>query len=140
MGNMNVYEETFEEISGKFASKLKGGGNFSLSNTNKTVNTNDELDMYADDFDLKLQKQMTGDSNGESSKQNEPTELGMDDSKLTWEFKWKLEDNECHGPYSTDQMYKWSLDGYFKDGVFVKKCGTETQFNSSNRVDFELFL
>ncbi|XP_055316800.1 CD2 antigen cytoplasmic tail-binding protein 2 homolog [Sitodiplosis mosellana] len=143
MGNMNVYEETFEEISAKFASKLKGGGGFSLSKTDKSIDVGDALDMYADDFDSKEQKQMTsGDSgaDGESSKQDQTTDLGVDDSKITWEFKWKLDDTECQGPYTTDQMYKWSLDGYFKDGVFVKKCGIESQFNSSNRIDFELYL
>lgn len=147
MGNMNVYEETFEEISVKFASKLKGGGAFSIASTSKTMDADDGLDMYADDFDSKEQKRMTGngDSNGESSKQNEPsgsatTELGIDDSNIKWEFKWKLEDTKCEGPYTTDQMYKWSQNGYFKDGVFVKKCGTESQFNSSNRIDFELYL
>lgn len=141
MGNMNVYEETFEEISAKFASKLKGGGGFSLA-ADKTVDADDALDMYADDFDTKEQKQMTsGDDNGESSKQEpETTDLGVDDSKITWEFKWKIDDTACQGPYTTDQMYKWSLDGYFKDGVFVKKCGTDSQFNSSNRIDFELYL
>lgn len=145
MGNMNVYEETFEEISAKFASKLKGGGEFNLTSGDKKVDdTDDALDMYADDFDSKEQKQMHVDSNnGESSQQkDEPktTELGIDDSKITWEFKWKLDDTECEGPYTTDQMYKWSLDGHFKDGVFVKKCGIDSQFNSSNRIDFELYL
>lgn len=144
MGNMNVYEETFEEISAKFASKLKGGGKFSLANDAKKVNADDGLDMYADDFDSKEKNQMDVDDCGESSQskvdESKTTELGMDDSKLLWEFKWKLDDTKCEGPYTTDQMYKWSLDGHFKDGVFVKKCGTDTQFNSSNRIDFELFL
>lgn len=138
MGNMNVYEETFEEISAKFASKLKGGGGFSLSKTDKTADTDDGLDMYADDFDSKEKKIKIDD--GESSKQNETTDLGVDDSKITWEFKWKLDDTKCEGPYTTDQMYKWSQDGHFKDGVFVKKFGTDQQFNSSNRIDFELYL
>lgn len=141
MGNMNVYEETFEEISAKFASKLKGG--LSLASANK-ADPDDALDMYADDFDAKEQQQIAGQSHkGSETEQTSDattTELGVDDSNVTWEFKWKLEDTECQGPYTTDQMYKWSQDGYFKDGVFVKKCGTESQFSSSNRVDFELYL
>lgn len=142
MGNMNIYEETYEEISAKFASKLKGGGEFSLANTSKAVDADDALDMYADDFDTKEQKRMTDDNNEQSgtSSEDKTATLGIDDSKITWEFKWKVDDTDTQGPYTTDQMYKWSQDGYFKDGVFVKKCGAESQFSSSNRIDFELYL
>lgn len=135
MGNMNVYEETYEEISAKFASKMKSSS----------------LDMYADDFDESEQQRKAGDSkssagvaSGSSSQQQQPqptTALGVDDSSIKWEFKWSMDDANVQGPFTTDQMYKWSQDGYFKDGVFVKKCGAESQqFNSSNRIDFELYL
>lgn len=136
MGNMNVYEETFEEISAKFASKMKSSS----------------LDMYADDFDEQQQKAgaskdsvgaaASGSSSQQQPKESQPTTaLGVDDSNITWEFKWSMDDAKIQGPYTTDQMYKWSQDGYFKDGVFVKKCGSESQqFNSSNRIDFELYL
>lgn len=137
MGNMNVYEETYEEISAKFASKLKSELN--LANADK-ADPDDGLDMYADDFDTKEQKQIAGSSKDESDPQSESTALGVDDSVITWEFKWKLEDTKSQGPYTTDQMYKWSTDGHFKDGVFVKKCGSESQYSSSHRVDFELYL
>lgn len=134
MGNMNVYEETYEEISAKFASKMKSSS----------------LDMYADDFDESEQQRKAGDSKSSagvasgSSSQQQPqptTALGVDDSSIKWEFKWSMDDANVQGPFTTDQMYKWSQDGYFKDGVFVKKCGAESQqFNSSNRIDFELYL
>lgn len=134
MGNMNVYEETYEEISAKFASKMKSSS----------------LDMYADDFDESEQQRKAGDSKSSagvasgSSSQQQPqptTALGVDDSSIKWEFKWNMDDANVQGPFTTDQMYKWSQDGYFKDGVFVKKCGAESQqFNSSNRIDFELYL
>lgn len=139
MGNMNVYEETFEEISAKFASKMKGAS----------------LDMYSDDFDANVQKKTTDESKNDgnalasasasastSASVSQPTTaLGVDDSIITWEFKWKMDDANIQGPYTTDQMYKWSQEGYFKDGVFVKKCGSDSQqFNSSNRIDFELYL
>lgn len=143
MGNMNIYEETFEEISAKFASKLKGGGEFSLASASKSaVNADDALDMYADDFDTKEQKRITFENDDKSNAQTEDKTgtLGIDDSVITWEFKWKLDDTDIQGPYTTDQMYKWSQDGYFKEGVFVKKCGTDSQFSSSNRIDFELYV
>lgn len=138
MGNMNIYEETYEEISAKFASKLKGGGQFTLKSDDNPMEADDALDMYADDFDTKEQKQKQ--VTGESSQKQKTVRFGVDDSSISWEFKWKIDDPECHGPHTTDQMFKWSQEGYFKDGVFVRKCGSEAQFNSSNRIDFELYL
>ncbi|OWR40963.1 putative Aspartyl beta-hydroxylase [Danaus plexippus plexippus] len=47
---------------------------------------------------------------------------------------------EISGPHSTEQMQKWSTDGHFKTGVWVRKYGEDTQFYSSSRIDFELYL
>lgn len=135
LGNMNIYEETYEEIAKKFSSKLKGGGELNLATTNATAD--DALDMYADDFDTKEQQRMDTENSGESSKINETEH---DDNEVQWEYKWKMDDTELHGPFKTEQMQKWVDDGHFKDGVFVRKCGTDSQFHSSNRIDFELYL
>lgn len=56
-----------------------------------------------------------------------------------WEYKEKEGSKEINGPYSTEQMAKWSESGKFKSGVLVRKCGSE-QFYTSNRIDFELYL
>ncbi|CAG9818368.1 unnamed protein product [Phaedon cochleariae] len=129
LGNMDVYQETYEHIQAKVADSEK---------KNRAVVSEPELDMYADDFDEKEKKVKFG---GESSSSHE---TGADDSlnqknELLWEFKWKIEDEEIHGPHSTAQMVKWSKENYFKGGVMVRKCGENSNFYTSNRIDFELY-
>lgn len=134
LGNMDIYQETYEQINAKFGSKLKSG----ILNDD-----NDALDMYADDFDAKEQNKITaGPSSGVHSTKDATasTSVSVTNDTVQWEFKWKQNDTACHGPFTTEQMQQWVTDGYFKDGVFVKKIGTDTQFYSSNRVDFELYL
>lgn len=133
LGNMDIYEETYEQIQAKFGSKLKGG----LLNDD-----NDALDMYADDFDAKEQnKIVSGPSSGAQSTSKATASTSSDRSDVVqWEFKWKQSDTACHGPFSTEQMQQWVTEGYFKDGVFVRKVDSDTQFHSSNRVDFELYM
>lgn len=144
MGNMDIYQETYEDINSRFASKLKGSGALS-TDEKKKVEEDDELDMYADDFDTKeKQKKMTDDSTkptdeAASEREKEETRCAIS-NEVKWEFKWKQEDTDTHGPYSTEQMQHWVDQGFFKDGVFVRKAGDESQFHSSNRVDFELYL
>lgn len=130
MGNMDIYEETYEHISTKFASKLKA---------NDAANNDDALDMYADDFDSKEKTKIpaAGDGGASTSAQ---TESEVASNSIQWEFKWKQDDEKCEGPHSTEQMLKWANDGHFKNGVQVRKIGSETQFYSSNRVDFDLYL
>lgn len=121
MGNMDVYEETYEEINRKFASKLK------------SADKADDLDIFGDDFDANAKPTAAQAATSEE----QPKDV---DNNIKWEFKWTMDDTEVHGPYATEQMSKWADDGYFKDGVFVKKCGADTQFHSSNRIDFDLYL
>lgn len=118
-GNMSVYEETYEAIEKKIKS-LSG------------MTTAAELDMFGD-FDGKEQEKM--DEGG--------TEEAAAEEKLMWEFKWKQEDGDekIFGPYDTEQMQNWVGEGYFKEGVFVRKVGAlEPKFYTSNRIDFELYL
>ena len=62
--------------------------------------------------------------------------------EVSWEFKWKQEDDaELHGPFNSHQMLQWADDGYFENGVYVRKCGASTsEFYSSTRIDFGLYL
>lgn len=146
LGNMDIYEETYEHINEKFASKLKSSGGAGSSGTSKSIGNDDgALDMYADDFDTKEQEKIVD----VTTKPSEASDIGVEQKEATaatnanqiqWQFKWKKDDNDSHGPFSTEQMQQWVDDGYFKDGVFVKKIGTDQQFYSSNRVDFELYL
>lgn len=118
-GNMDIYQETYEEIT----IKIKGA-------EIKPIEKEPELDMYADDFDTKEKDKIA--SSTKDSKPEEQTQM--------WEFKWKAEDDNIKGPYTTAQMIKWSKENYFKDGVMVRKCGEDdSRFYASNRIDFELY-
>ncbi|XP_060806452.1 CD2 antigen cytoplasmic tail-binding protein 2 homolog isoform X2 [Amyelois transitella] len=124
MGNMDIYQESYEKIS-KIISK------------DKSKNDDADLDMYADDFDQKeketLSKDQGATENTEEDKDDEP-------KQVKWEFKWNQNDSEVSGPHSTEQMQKWSEDGYFKTGVWVRKHGEDSQFYNSSRMDFELYM
>lgn len=132
MGNMDIYEETYEHIQSKYSAKTK----LDTKCESDPTSTNDELDMYADNFDVKEKVKLVG---GASNDNNDKKDADAA-VEVMWEFKWKQTDSEVHGPYSSAQMQQWVSEGYFKDGVFVKKFGQDTQFNSSNRIDFELYL
>lgn len=134
MGNMDIYEETYEQIHSKYAAKTQLDA--TESGNGASSSANDELDMYADNFDVKEKVKLDA---GSSNKTNDTEDVAAS-TEVMWEFKWKQTDAEVHGPYSSAQMQQWVTEGYFKDGVFVKKFGQDTQFNSSNRIDFELYL
>lgn len=138
MGNMDIYQETYEQINAKFASKLKGTGALPATSS-KNENDEDALDMYADDFDIKEKEKKTEPST-KAADEGKSAEQTTNPNDIQWEFKWKQDDTETHGPFSTQQMQHWVDQGYFKDGVFVKKSGVDSQFYSSNRVDFELYF
>lgn len=148
MGNMDIYEETFEKITAKYAAKTK------LSTTASSTITSavdDPLDMYADDFDTKEKSKIvtivpTTATDAELMGPPAPVKpisaaIEPIENEVMWEFKWKPDDEDIHGSFSSAQMQHWVEEGYFKDGVLVRKVGQEnTQFNTSNRVDFELYL
>lgn len=59
---------------------------------------------------------------------------------VNWEFKWEDTDEaKIYGPYSSEQMQEWVEQDYFKDGVYVRKTGSNQAFNNSRRIDFELY-
>ncbi|KAG4072572.1 hypothetical protein HA402_004661 [Bradysia odoriphaga] len=134
MGNMDVYEETYEQIHAKYAAKTQLDATKPANGASSSAN--DELDMYADNFDTKEKMKLDA---GSSNKTNDAESVEAS-TEVMWEFKWKQADTQVHGPYSSSQMQQWVTEGYFKDGVFVKKFGQDSQFNSSNRIDFELYL
>ncbi|KAJ8685758.1 hypothetical protein QAD02_021551 [Eretmocerus hayati] len=46
--------------------------------------------------------------------------------EVGWELKWSQEeDAEVHGPHTSEQMYKWSREGFFKKGAWVRKSGQD---------------
>lgn len=122
---MDIYQESYEKISNIIAKK-----------SGKSDDA--DLDMYADDFDKKEQKQLGKDNKDESTSNNDDEEENANNVK--WEFKWNQNDEQTEGPHSTEQMQKWSEEGHFKTGVWVRKHGEDTSFYNSNRMDFELYL
>lgn len=90
--------------------------------------------MYADNFGDK-EKQKLGDGATENL-----DETPSKEQKLMWEFKWDQNKDEIVGPHTTEQMLKWANEGYFKTGVWVRKCGENGSFYTSNRIDFDLYL
>lgn len=130
-GNMNVYETTFEQIK----LKIKNVIDKNAAGSSKDV----ELDMYADDFDVKeKQKKDPSDKSVSFKKPEDPPE--PDESSLMWEYKLTQNEGEVvHGPFTTEQMSKKVENGDFKENVFVRKIGDE-RFYSSARIDFDLYL
>ena len=64
-------------------------------------------------------------------------EMSTDD--IMWEYKWKHEDTEIHGPFSSSEMLAWTDEDFFKGGVLVRKVGSSGDFYSSARIDFDLY-
>lgn len=125
-GNMDIYQETYEKIS-------------NIVGKSKCKSDNTDLDMYADDFDQKEKQNMKFGNDKQDVKNEESTETDV--QVVKWEFKWSQDDDaNISGPHTTEQMNKWSSEGYFKTGVWVRKHGEDSQFYSSNRIDFELYM
>lgn len=127
-GNMDVYQLTYESINAKVGSM-----------PNKSNDSEPGFDMYSDDFNEKEKTNLIDNTTNNSTKQHVESEDGVG-RELLWEFKWKEEDTELQGPYDTRQMLQWSQNGYFKNGVYVRKVGEITSFYTSNRIDFDLYL
>lgn len=122
-GNMDIYQETFENIS-------------TAINKYTLKNNDADLDMYADDFDQKEKNVLSSSSSKPDNEDNKEEEQ----KQVRWEFKWSQNEEAISGPHTTEQMQKWSQEGYFKTGVWVRKHGEDSQFYTSNRIDFELYM
>lgn len=124
-GDMDIYERRFEE--------------FQLHlNRSKAPDTEPSVedDMFSDAFDpTKAPKPTTSTS---ADKSADP----MASATVTWQFKWEdSEDAPVHGPFQSDAMQAWVDNGYFKDGVFVRRSDSkDARFYSSKRIDFELYI
>jgi len=89
---------------------------------------------------------------GDSVSRNAGTEPVTASSSSTtslsvmWEYKWEdTEGAEVHGPFTSAEMLAWTIDGYFPEGVFVRKMrsgdtSASTKFDSSRRIDFDLYV
>jgi len=140
-GNMEIYEETYESIMHKVKTEeeKKLGPKTAIP---EGVNDDDALDMFADSLDDKSEATESK-SEPVEEKINETSQAKTSDTDLSddvqWEFKWKETDTEIHGPHSSQSMLDWQENGYFSDGVLVRKLGTE-EFRDSKRIDFDIYI
>ncbi|XP_054258147.1 CD2 antigen cytoplasmic tail-binding protein 2 homolog [Macrosteles quadrilineatus] len=128
LGNMDVYQESYEYILEKVEAASK----------KESAAKAPELDMYADDFDSKEKERLDTKESGMESK-TEPAKPPEDSGDVTWEYKLEKESAEISGPHTSEQMLKWTEDGTFKSEVWVRKCG-QNEFYSSRRIDFDLYI
>ncbi|XP_034188512.1 CD2 antigen cytoplasmic tail-binding protein 2 homolog holn1 [Osmia lignaria lignaria] len=130
-GNMDIYQESYEQI----RKKVEMGEKHAHPSKQEA-----ELDMYADDFDVKEKAKL--DETESTVKETENSEKDVDKvDEVMWEFKWSQNETaEIYGPHTTEQMYAWAKEGYFKNGAWVRRTGQNSQFYNAARVDFELYL
>lgn len=130
-GNMDIYQESYEQIK----KKVEDRGKHSHPSKKEA-----DLDMYADDFDVKERAKLDEKDGKQTEKKESPKKEDQAED-VTWELKWsQAEDAEVHGPHTTQQMHAWAKEGYFKKGAWVRRTGQQNQFYSAARVDFELYL
>lgn len=130
-GYMEIYEQTFESITYKLK-QTEGSSIASKTEIPADVDDDEALDMFMDS--AKDREESTEKSTTQASSEN-PLE-----SEVKWEFKWENEASaKVHGPHTTQEMIDWQASGFFDKGVFVRKNGTQGDFNDVKRIDFELY-
>ncbi|KRX52441.1 CD2 antigen cytoplasmic tail-binding protein 2 [Trichinella sp. T9] len=128
-GLFEVYGYTYE----KFNFELKSNQNLKNQEDESKSST---LDMFSEDVDeSQLYK-------NEIAAKRARKSVSEDDTGVQWEFKWTDDESApVYGPHSTQQMLNWTKDGYFKNGVMVRRYDEpNARFYSSKRIDFELYM
>jgi CD2 antigen cytoplasmic tail-binding protein 2 len=75
-------------------------------------------------------KRETGDNYVDRKRKRSPSPEGPQNS---WEFKWSNDDDEIHGPYSTQEMLAWLEHGYFNESVVIRKAETNSPFQPCHK-------
>ncbi|PKY12847.1 hypothetical protein RhiirB3_398060 [Rhizophagus irregularis] len=123
LGHFNVYDDTWEQI----LRNLKREGIVPEDWVPSSIEENVE-----DNRDNTLNV-----SYNEISS-NVPTNLST--QQLYWEYKWTdssgANSNEIHGPFSGEDMKAWNDQGFFAQGILLRRANTEDEFVSSNGIDF----
>jgi len=114
-GYYDIYTDTCEKLQFKI----------------KTLEEEDDDDMFADDFEVKKSKD-----------KKEVSESTSDE--MNWEYKWSKDADQVYGPFPTKQMMEWKKNNMFGSDVVARKVSKvdadPAQFYSMARVDFELYL
>lgn len=130
-GNMDVYQETYESVT----FKIKREASKKLA-----VAVNDDDDMFGDGFEVKKDDVPEKEDEPSSSLAGGAKSISDASDEVRWEFKWEdKEEAPVYGPHTSSEMHSWVSEGYFKDGVFVRKEKQDGPFYSSKRIDFELY-
>lgn len=129
-GNMDVYQETYESVT----FKIKREETKKMSTA-----VNDDDDMFGDGFEAKKDDAPSKeDESGAAAAAGGSISDASDE--VRWEFKWEdKEEAPVYGPHTSTEMHSWVTEGYFKDGVFVRKFKQDGPFYTSKRIDFELY-
>ena len=122
-GDFEIYNKTFEKLS------------FEVKKAEEKFE--DATDGNDDDDELEKAFAEGGKNPTETGKSEEAANLA---DEVMWEYKWENKDGaEIYGPYSNSCMISWNDQGYFKDGVFCRKVGSDGSFYNSRRIDFDLY-
>jgi hypothetical protein len=153
-GLVDIYQQTYEQLNYKVrefdaaanGGKVKKGDGGGKDKPDGGGDEDDVLDMFGDSFDDKLKENQTiGEKKVEKKPETVPetTEKKdvLDADAVMWEFKWEdAEEAPKYGPHTSAEMLKWVEDGYFPDGVWVRKTSqSDAPFYSSKRIDFDLY-
>ncbi|XP_053707081.1 CD2 antigen cytoplasmic tail-binding protein 2 [Synchiropus splendidus] len=128
-GMFEIYQQTYEKLAYQLKSMNSKKPAVKAQRGAGDGEDEDELDMFADEFDEK---------HGDKSEKEEPDRVS---DEVMWEYKWEnKDDSEVYGPFTSQQMQDWVDEGYFNDGVYCRRMDQEgSQFYNSKRLDFELY-
>ena len=134
-GHYDVYVDTYEKFQFKVKS-LEAEKKAKEPQIPEDADDDDALDILASNIDKSDKESESNDTKvtGETS------ESGIEESSIKWEYRWSEEDEEVHGPFTSQEMADWQEQGYFNDSVLVRRTDRDGgQFYSSKRIDFDLY-
>jgi CD2 antigen cytoplasmic tail-binding protein 2 len=124
LGHFNVYDDTWEQI----LRNLKREG----------IVPEDWMPSSIEESVEDSRDNVLNVSYNNETSSNVPSNLNT--QQLYWEYKWTdssgANSNEMHGPFSGEDMKAWNDQGFFAQGILVRRANTEDEFVSSNGIDF----
>ena len=125
-GDFEIYSKTYEKL------------NFEIRKAEEQFADADE------DDELEAAFRAGADNIEENKKEVDNSSTEKEESsgqleEIMWEYKWENKDDAKHfGPFPTSQMILWTEEGFFDQGVYCRKVGSDAFYNSK-RIDFDLY-
>ena len=120
-GMFSIYQDSYEKLAYKVKEIEK-----------------DKVEALEDDALEAAFQQRSGEKS--STPAEAPKEDAASENETNWFYKWKNNDEaEAFGPFGSSQMLEWVNQGFFGDGVWVRKSDQSGNFYNSKRIDFELY-